>query len=266
MGAVHLLALVAFFAACDKQWTTPVADVDCGGFKLRFEEQGKYLAAPVGSHYFRPALKMNDGSGWVAIEENAMYEPACGYSSLLPASARFHPFPVTPERTEDPYHHPPWTLYVDPAKIAPARYDAICACIDRNIATIDGAWDKPRDPAANFDLSTDRRFRLASALHVAFDSRFAQPDRTTLGMRWECPGGTFIKTETPNMLVFCSIEERVTGIIGHVSADQKHAELWDASKLIPVIQRTTGGHYREFYGQCRDSAGKSLYATLSAID
>ncbi|HSP14621.1 MAG TPA: hypothetical protein VLV78_07710 [Thermoanaerobaculia bacterium] len=262
---VPLLLLVVLLG-CDnrKRWTNPILDVNCGKLKLHFEERVEHIGFPAGVTSFTPALLMDDGSGWRAVNARGEHSSPSGYTSLLAATARFHRFPSRPD--EDAYHHSTWVLYVDPAVISEAEYDAVCACVDANISAIDAAWDKPRNPTENFGLSTERRFRMHAALRIKYDPRFSYADRTTLGVLWDCPSHAAIKTGVPDELVFFSTKDTFVGVIGRISRDEKHAELYSFRQLIPAVQRIVGQNYKEFYGQCRNARGKTLYETLAPVD
>lgn len=264
---IAALLIPACGGAPSRKWTTPVLDVDCGGnLKLHFEERGEFMGFPAGAQFFDPVLLMDNGSGWKTVATLTGASPSA-YSSLLPANARLHRFEKTKSAAEGSYHRRAWPMYIDPAVVSDAQYDRVCACLDANLASIDAAWDKPRDPNENFELSTERRPWLESAVHIAYDPRFVTIDRTTLGVRWECPDGSFIKTEPPHVLSWVSIKDDVTGVIGWISDDQKHAELFPESKVgLPALRRTSRGRQREYYGTCRDARGRSLYETLAPAE
>lgn len=258
-------------AGCgSKKWTTPIATIDCGTMKLRFEERGIDRGFPSGARSFIPALLMNQGAGWQLVDDIGVHEGPSGYSSLLPPTSGFHVFARSPNgESEDDYHHPPWVIYANPSEINDAQYTALSACIETNLAAIDAAWEKERDPKENFDLATDRRVRISSILHLAHDqpvtANHSFAARRTTDVLWNCPDGTFIKATPPDALDLCSESADVCGQIGRVSRDQTRARLYPWSYLIPATQRVTGPGYEDFYGSCRDAAGRSLYDTLKPV-
>ena len=255
------LAAVASLVACGaKKWTNPVAEIRCGATTLRFEERVEDMGFPSGAIFFHPALLMNDGHGWKVVDDAGSHDSPAALSSFLPAGASLHVFQGAANRWDDRYHTPPWTLYVDPKAITLAEYAGVTSCIDANVDAIDAAWDRKRRPEENFDLSTERRRRVDSIVHIAYD-RFHYPERVALGAIWDCPGGKFLRTETPDLVTLCSPDD-MCGVIGRVSEDQKSIALYAWQDLIPFVQRITGTNYRAFYGTCRDSAGRSFYDAL----
>jgi hypothetical protein len=247
------LLVMPFLLGCEKSWTSPVLELRCGATRLRFEERGRDQGFPSGALSFTPALLMNDGSGWVVATEQGAHAGPQAYARLLPAAAGLHLFPGNAGRT------PPWVLFVDPAAVNDTQYAAICRCLDANVNAVDAAWDRTRPPAKYFD--SQRRLRIASMVHVRYDDRFNGPDRTTLGARWECPGGTFLKTEPPDSVSHC-VAGQFCISMGRISDNASTVTLYPPSSLGPAMSRIAGPDPQRFYGQCRDASGRSLFDTL----
>ena len=253
-----------------REWTTPIATVDCGTTKLRFEEHGSYLGFPAGSWSFTPALLMNQGDGWKLVDGRGAHEGPSGYDSLLPSTSGFHVFVRPPGRArQDDDVHSPWVIYANPSEIDDAHYSALSACIETNLAAIDAAWEKKRYPERFFEQATDRRLRITSIIHLAHDPLVgagrSYEDRTTNEVRWDCPGGAFIRATPPDSLELCK-RGVACGQIGRISEDQTSARLYPWSYLIPAAKRMTGPEYKAFYGKCVDSAGRSFYDVLKPVD
>jgi hypothetical protein len=245
-----------------RKWITPLLDVNCGSMQLRFEERGEFTGFPSGASFYTPTLSINKGAGWQVVDQVGSHSGPFGYPKLLPASAKFRVYPLASDRyTVDPYWYPTWDIFIDPKLVNDDDYRTIASCIASNLADIDRVYDTKREPDNNFELSTQRRYRVSSIIHHAHDERFTFPERVALGVLWECPGGDlFLKTEPPDWIVMCSTKERFCDLIGRVSNDQSAIVLVPPKN--PGLVRMAGPQWKEKYGSCRDSSGRGLYDVL----
>lgn len=243
------LAVVLVLVACERTWTTPVAEVNCGSMKLRFEERGRDRGWPSGSVSFTPALLMSSGSGWKTIDGNGSNMDPSAYARLMPAAARFHLFPGADRWSQDlEVRH--WVLFLDPAIVDGAQYEAVSQCIDANFAAIDAAWGRKRPPDGDYE--EERRPHLIGMLRMQHRWDFTSGVQPTLGKRWECPDRTFIKTSPPFDLSHCD-----------ATSCTEIAEIRDGGTTVAFQPRFAAR--REFYGTCRDANGRLLYEDLTPL-
>ena len=220
------LALVS----CDKTTVIPVADLSCGPTRLRFEVRRHETGFPAGAVSYTPIVSMNDGSGWTTVDDYGSHVTPYGYARLLPRHVDLRLYRVYEIGAYD-WRLEPWAIYADPATITNAEYNAVSACVQANVPVLDAAFDR---------VPSDRRYRVASMLHVPHDD-------ASLNLRWTCANGTYLQTEREDTMSICDGKPPCMSV-AWIKGDAAALEFFKPPS--------------DVYPQCRDSAGRPLSETF----
>src|SRR5262245_55827414 len=277
-GLAWLVPLVAL-ASCSTPATNTILDLDCGASKLRFQED---VVSDINHTQWSESLLFDRGAGWTTLDQRVEYPDAQGrtgaeaFSRLLPSVVAFQRFPFDDARRRAKAdERPPWAVFVDPAKASRSEYDAISACLARNLMEIDRAFAAPRrgeDPGLTRKSKPDRYPQLTSIIYAPREREFYGCGGKTLGRRWDCQGGGYIKTvigSTRDHLLLCAPEPPAgSGVIpvngtrmdlGQISGDERTAVLWPPCTTCYAFQTLVGSQEpRKYYGSCRDGSGESF--------
>jgi hypothetical protein len=110
-------------------------------------------------------------------------------------------------------------------------------------------------------------------VYAAYDFGLDECGERTIGERWECPGGGYLKTRLtrPNLILCPPAGDALPSgafpvgmTVGALSADQKNIELWEPDAASPTYKTLLQEkEARGYYAACRDRAGRGLFETLS---
>jgi hypothetical protein len=257
-----------------------IIELDCGPLRIRFQEQVKEVNSLAGVRSYTELLHINRGEGWQLADSAGATGSSGhrggpeGYSGLLPADLSYRALPFDDETRPDTPSRSRWGVFLDPKVVSREDYEVVSQCVAKNLKEIDAAFDAPRKGEAPRD--PDQRRRLSSLVHAAFDDEMNMCGEKTIGRRWECPGGGYVKTRlTSPHLILCANEQPestfmvtrfpVGMIVGAISPDQKQVELWKADPSSHDYRLLLAGKDPgAYYASCRDRGGRGLLETFAA--
>jgi hypothetical protein len=183
------------------------------------------------------------------------------FSRVLGPAPPFHAVPFDDQRKPTRVYSG-CTVFVDPARVTRADYDALSSCLAANALAIDralGVRDGMRD-------SQDPAPQIAGTLYSRREAGYSHCGGATLGTRWDCAGGrSYLKTVMgrDGQIVTCPVTPAPPPgasplpasvvdplVVGKLSGDQA----W--------IHLTQPASTRKYFATCRDSTGKTLFDTF----
>lgn len=255
---------LAGLAGCVQNDLETVIELDCGGLKLQFEENEFYGPPDMPlSHFPRlylavgglPRVEVDTLSHGGPLEAYTLLDPADKYLLFPAVDGKFRPRAAK-------YH--PRDIFVDPAVFSPGQYDTISACLLKNVAAIDAAFDRPL-----FKGGYVSSLRLRSVIYRKYENNYAYCGDKLLGKRFDCEGGqAYIKTTPPMNLQLCRTgtdNTNTVDLIGRISADQRGLQLRGpgsagaADNPLYGLKALAGPDWKSFYKTCRDQDGKTIY-------
>jgi hypothetical protein len=263
------VVLAVGLAGCDVGKTTTILDVDCGTLKLRFEERfHSLLLSNTQPDTWEHALLLDKGLWrWALVSKvdagtragAALETGVESFARFLQPEVAYHELPLSGERSGVMSFSRHWSVFVDPALVSRKQYDAIAACLATNATAVDRAF---------VARATGPRAQLSSVLYSAHDPQFSYCGARTLGARWECAQGSYIKTRLgadKGPLVLCVADAQTSALkieiaLGEISADRKGVFLRDPEASPETIRALFAGRpARDYYARCRDASGKGFF-------
>jgi len=256
-------------------------ELSCGPLQVRFQERTKTINSMAGVYDFTEFLQIDSGSGFRLVD-SAGRTGSSGhrggpeaFSRLLPKELAFRAYPFDDSTRPETPGRSRWGLFVDPKAATREEYDIVAACIGQNLTAIDAAFDAPRATGGT-PGDSDQRRQISSIVYAAYHDEMNMCGRETVGARWECPGGGYVKTrlETPELILCAAQQKRSTPFVtflpvgmavGALAPDQKTLKLWKPDPSSHDYRTLLEGKdERAYYASCRDRAGRGLFETLTA--
>jgi len=244
-----------------------ILDIDCGPVKLRFQERRHVVDSFAGVVSYASEFLVDGGSGYRVADTAGHREGPEAYSTLLDPSVGYSKFPLDLDRRPRGASRSPWGLFVDPAAVPRAAYDRTAPCLAGRLDAIDAAFMKPRregEPVSD----PDQRRQITSIVYTAYRGEFETCGEPTLGSRWSCPGGAYIKTALSPRPILCAQNQPLSTTsvttfpigmnVGEISMDQKSITIWEPDRNSHDYRAIEGMDPVVFYAQCRDARGRGF--------
>jgi hypothetical protein len=273
MRRALLLAVALGLQGCETRTTTVLLDLACGPLKLRFEERAR---DSISVTLWNEVLLYDRGAGWVEIDDNHYHRAGPErLPRLLGAELAFHAFPFDEKKRPADgsyYGRSRWGIFADPARVSRADHDAIAACLQSRLPDIDRALaNRPGSPS--LDAWPDRRPQISSMVRVAFDPEYRLCGPKTLGQRWECAGGGYVKTRIGDdePFILCTAKPRGGGfvpngmVVGDLSPDGRSVVLRPPDRTSDEYEKLLQGKdLRAYYATCKDGTGRGFLEAFPA--
>ena len=278
------LAVLGASAACTKNETRVLLDLECGPFQARFEERAQ---KSLSNTTYDEVLLVEKGGRFVEVDRADHRGGPERYSRLLRSEAGFRLFPFDAKRPRDDSYHgrSAWGIFAKPSVVSRPEYDALAACLAGNVAAIDEAFAS-RPGEGSLSVWPDRRPQISSIVRAAYDPEYDLCGPKTLGGRWTCGQGEgYIKTRLGaaggGSFILCTAEPRksermggVTGtyipngmVVGGDAADQSAVFLAKPDTTSYEYQTLLAGKdAKTYYASCRDASGRTFFETFKPID
>jgi hypothetical protein len=151
---VAIILCALSFAGCSKRREHDVFDLPCGPGRLLLHED--HLTT-FETTYVTFELRYIDGKNVRLVDK--LKPRAQVYFTPTPNQHLHH---FRNDRSKDP-----WPIFVSPSRFSLAEYDQIRQTLDSNLAAIDQAVSRPREPIEHF--REDRQPMISSIRYIDYD-------------------------------------------------------------------------------------------------